>query len=110
MSRALLSREPERDPIWALTPFIDFTGRHGSYFFEWEREWRHVGNLIFYPEDVAFLIMPEEFHESAVDFFKEIRRENTGPAYFCPYIDANWSRERCAAALRAGSPALQSKR
>lgn len=29
-------------PIWEVTPFIDMQGAYpnGSYFFEWEREWR----------------------------------------------------------------------
>ncbi|WP_411902743.1 hypothetical protein [Methylorubrum thiocyanatum] len=101
MDRARLSVAID-DPVWRLTPFVDLPGRHGSYYFEWEREWRHVGDLAFGPEDVAFILMPEEFHEAARCFFDEALREHTGPAYFCPFLDASWSRARCEQALARG--------
>lgn len=100
--RAQGSRDAPSDPIWQLTPFVDLPGRHGSYYFEWEREWRHVGNLSFRPEDVSFLLMPEEYHVAARDFFDEAARNETGPAYRCPFLDATWDRARCVAALASG--------
>jgi hypothetical protein len=103
MREARRGTNPAAHPIWDLTPFVDLPGRAGSYYFEWEREWRHVGDLRFSPEDVAFLLMPEEFHEAARGFFEDARREDVGPAYHCPYLDATWPRERWMRALRADS-------
>jgi hypothetical protein len=88
--------------IWKLTPLIDAPGKYGSreYFFEWEREWRHVGEFAFKPEDVAFLLIPEEFHEDARTFFKGHRDEHTGPPYLCPYVDPTWDGDRILETLR----------
>lgn len=82
-------------PIWDLTPFIDAPGTYGKsdYLFDWEREWRHLGSLSFGPEDVAFLLIPEELHSAAYGFFENAQAENLGPAYFCPYVDPLWSRD-----------------
>lgn len=101
MRRALSSSDPASDPIWRLTPFIDVRGtyRSGPYRFEWEREWRHIGNFSFSESDVAFLIIPEELHGAARGFFTNAVRENLGPGYFCPYIDPCWSRRRVEQAL-----------
>ena len=89
-------------PIWSLTPMIDAPGDYGcrEYQFDWEREWRHVGPMSFQPADVAFLLIPEALHEAARGFFENAREENLGPAYFCPYVDPSWSRERILAKLR----------
>lgn len=84
-------------PIWAITPFVDAVG--GSYNFEWEREWRHAGDLHFTPDDVAFLIIPEESHEAARTFFASAEAEELGPNYPCPFIDAEWNQHQIAAAL-----------
>ena len=75
---------------------IDAPGEYGKreYFFDWEREWRHIGSMYFAPEDVAFLLIPEELHPAARSFFENAYRENLGPAYFCPYVDPSWSKER----------------
>ncbi len=47
------SRDPEH-PIWRLTPFIDFPGSYpsGTYRYEWEREWRVPGDLVYSTRDV----------------------------------------------------------
>lgn len=94
--QATVELHPEVNPIWTLTPFIDSTGDHpnGQYRFEWEREWRHVGDLNFTVEDVAFLIIPENLHHDARRFFENALRENVGPAYLCPYIHAGWDQDR----------------
>ncbi len=83
-------------PVWKLTPMVDAPGPagRGVYEFEWEREWRVLGNLEFNSEDVAFLILPERNHEAARGFFANAEHENVGPNYPCPFVDAKWSRER----------------
>lgn len=88
--------------IWRLTPLIDAPGSYGAskYAFDWEREWRHVGLFPFSPCDVAFLLIPEELHESARDFFENARSDNLGPAYLCPYVDPSWSKDRIIKELR----------
>jgi hypothetical protein len=82
--------------IWKITPFIDAPGKYGAsdYFFEWEREWRKVGHFEFDKDDVEFLIIPEKLHDKARAFFVEAKRENSGPSYDCPLIDASWDEER----------------
>jgi len=101
IDRALGSTSPATEPIWFLTPFIDFTGDYGkgSYRFEWEREWRVREDLTFATGDVAFLVLPEGLHSAAQGFFLEHLHENSGPAYLCPYLDANWNRDRVHIAL-----------
>ena len=83
-------------PIWSLTPFIDAPGSYdrSNYEFDWEREWRHVGSLSFSTEDVAFLLIPEEQHNAAFEFFKDAETNKLGPPYFCPYVDPSWDRKR----------------
>lgn len=89
--------------IWKLTPLVDSAGasRGGGapYLFEWEREWRHVGNFSFAPADAAFLLIPEELHQSAKSFFEDAETDNTGPAYKCPFIDPTWDISRIRSAL-----------
>jgi hypothetical protein len=101
--RCLMSKaagDPSAE-IWNLTPYIEAPGdypvpRGGTAprRFEWEREWRHVGNFRFTPENVAFLLIPEELHSKAHGFFSNAQAMNLGPAYFCPYVDPSWERTR----------------
>jgi len=79
----------EKEEFYNLAPFIDIPGEYGNsiYRFEWEREWRIIGNLSFTPDDVEFLILPGDVHESARDFFYEAELEQLGPNYNCPYYD-----------------------
>ena len=86
------SPDPGSHPVWTITPFID--RRMSNYRFEWEREWRHIGDMHFTEQDVTFLIIPEHQHGDARIFFEGARRENYGPGYLCPYIDVGWSLER----------------
>jgi hypothetical protein len=90
------------DPFWRLMPFINSPGNyHGRpYRFEWEREWRVIGEMSFHQDDIAFLFLPEEDHERARQFFADVEVENRGPAYFCPYIDARWSMDCIQHALK----------
>jgi hypothetical protein len=85
------------DPIWDVTPFVDAPGQYGpgkTYYWEYEREWRKRGDLKFTPEDVAFLIIPESLHLKAQAFFYQVKEENLGPSYDCPFIDAHWPIEK----------------
>lgn len=88
-------------PIWKVTPFVDRPGAYetASYFYEHEREWRVVGDVFFKTSDVAFLVIPEDSHEAARDFFIAAHEDQVGPNYDCPYIDARWSLEKITAAL-----------
>lgn len=98
----LMSQAPSADSdIWKLTPFIDAPGKYynSTYEFEWEREWRHLGNFNFTVEDVAFLLIPEHLHEAALTFFQDVFEDHSGPAYFCPYVDPEWPREKILAAI-----------
>lgn len=89
-------------PIWSLAPFVDLPGVYGyaTYLFEWEREWRIVGDFAFDPAEAAFLIIPEGLHSLARSFFDDAEAENVGPNYKCKFIDPYWSEERVAAALK----------
>ncbi len=90
-------------------PFVDFPGTYGAtqYRFEWEREWRVPGGLAFSPDDVAFLFIPEELHVAARSFFEDAFRENTGPAYLCPYVDPRWDMTKIQTAFRSlSAPAV----
>lgn len=91
---------PEAE-IWRITPLIDAPGEYksGPYFFDWEREWRCVGAFSFRPEDVAFLLIPEELHGAATVFFEGVKYEKSGPVYLCPFVDPTWERERILRAL-----------
>ena len=84
-------------PIWSMTPFVDAVG--GNYNFEWEREWRHIGDLRFTSDDVAFLIIPANLHEAARTFFASAEEDEVGPNYPCPFIDARWNQQQIAEAL-----------
>lgn len=95
----------QNDPLWKLTPFIDHpTDEPVCSRFEWEREWRVPGGLRFVPDEVAFLLIPEELHGVARDFFAEALAHNSGPAYFCPYLDPDWDHVRIQQAIANVSP------
>lgn len=90
-------------PVWDVAPFVNLPGIYGKseYFYEREREWRHVGDLAFSETNPAFLIIPEDLHQSARDFFHSAKVDNVGPSYECPFIDPYWGEDRVAAALHA---------
>lgn len=93
------------DPLWRLTPFVDFPGEQPqapyTYKFEWEREWRYPGVLDFKVSNVALLFIPEDLHGAARVFFADAERDNIGPNYQCSYLDPRWSPERIRAALES---------
>lgn len=99
LARAISARrragvDPD-DPFWKATPFIDLSRTNA-----WEEEWRVPGGFRFKPKHVAFVFLPEELHARARGFFEEHRRQNTGPAYLCPYLDPRWKHDRIAEVLR----------
>jgi hypothetical protein len=76
-------------PLLEIAPFIEIVSNYQNERrdFDWEREWRVVGQIIFSPEDVKYLFIPSESHQQARIFFEDAEKENTGPNYQCPYID-----------------------
>jgi hypothetical protein len=80
------------DPLWALTPFVDFPGAYGAseFRFEWEREWRVPTTLHFAPTDAEFLFIPEAYHAAAKKFYLDLSWDYGGPVFLCPYIDPTW--------------------
>lgn len=88
-------------PVWEVAPFVDLPGTYGKskYLYEWEREWRQVSDLDFSETDPAFLIIPEELHEAARDFFHSAKVDHVGPSYECPFIDPYWGEDEIADAL-----------
>lgn len=92
------------DPLWSVTPFVDYVsdGSLGTrHAFEWEREWRHPGDLEFGAAEVAFLFIPESEHAAA--------RANLSKFYgdavpVPPLIDATWGEERLQSALASLQP------
>lgn len=101
-----IAKTDSSNPIWKIAPFIDQPGEYGSkqYFYEWEREWRHVGHLDFNETDAAFLIIPEDDHSAAREFFADAESDNLGPNYQCPYIDPYWTLEQVRAAFNEIQP------
>jgi hypothetical protein len=98
-----------RDPaevFWPLATCVDQVGERWVGRFDWEREWRIPGpdGLRFKSEDVALLFLPGELHAAARGFFEDAVEENTGPGYFCAYIDPLWQSDQIAAALTASPP------
>lgn len=103
IARRISTRIDPNDPFWRLTPFIDHPSDDGPY--EWEREWRVIGEMRFDPRDVAFLLLPEEDHLRAQQFFLHIATENRGPAYQCPCVDPlTWDIEQISDVLADISP------
>lgn len=96
-----LAKSDSSSPFWQIAPFIDAPGVYGEskYLFDWEREWRVADDIDFTSNDVEFLILPEAKHEKARSFFKNVKRENLGPNYLCPYVDPYWDLDRLKTVL-----------
>jgi hypothetical protein len=77
------------DPLWKLTPFIDFQqlGDAGKtrYQFDWEREWRVLDGFDI-EGTVAGLAAPESRHTALA-------------AYGFPLLDLTWSSDRLEGAV-----------
>lgn len=90
------------EPIWSLTPFVDYPGRGdwGTYEFEWEREWRVVGGLEFALNDVEFLFIPEEYQEAWRELWGSLGAQSP---FSGAMLDATWGINRVQDELqRAG--------
>ncbi|WP_165969328.1 abortive infection system antitoxin AbiGi family protein [Actinomadura sp. KC06] len=77
----------QNDPVWNLTPYIDFPGPYWDteYEFEWEREWRIEG-LKVNTDEVRFLFAPERHHHETA------RLWSGGPTP--AMIDTTWPMDR----------------
>lgn len=75
--------------LMELAPFIEIVSNNQNERrdFDWEREWRVIGQIPFSPEDVKYLFIPSDSHQQARMFFDDAEKENIGPNYQCPYID-----------------------
>lgn len=60
--RRLQTAKDFSDPLWDLTPFIDLV-RPGRYEWDWEREWRVLGDVNFTLADVSFVVTPQGVDE-----------------------------------------------
>lgn len=94
----MIRNASDDNPIWRLSAFSSPVA--DNYEFEWEREWRVVGDIKFSVSDFDFLIMPEAEHERFLDWARKEIAANTMPHYACPIIDARWPKERIDKALR----------
>lgn len=84
--------------IWKLTPFIENPGSGDwrRYEFDWEREWRVVGDFTFGNANIRFLIAPESAHVSVAADWEQ--RVTTGRAV-PPLIDLGWDLSQLQDAL-----------
>jgi hypothetical protein len=94
------------DPVWKITPFVDYqiSKPFQNYRFDWEREWRLLGDLKFSKKDVAFLFLDETNHKRARAFFEDAELTNVGPNYDVPYLDARWDVARIEKELKTWKP------
>ena len=96
------------DPIWKLAPFVDRPGwyqgilRDRKYFFEWEREWRHVGDLTFLETDLSFVILPENEHANLRSYLSDVSRCENLPRYqSVPFVCLEWEDSKIKESLKA---------
>lgn len=82
----------ESKEIWKLTPYVELQRPHVNW--QWEREWRVVGDFCFNKEHVAFLLIPEKEHKAARAFFEDFYANFMDNGFDCIYLDASWSHER----------------
>lgn len=77
-------------PARHIFPFCEWMGTSKSgtqHEFWWEREWRHIGNFVFFDTEVALVLAPEDDHAAF---------EKVAPG---KVIDPTWSLERMIAKL-----------
>ena len=97
-----LENDPDSLPdaeILQLTPFFEQMGptsMGGHKEFWWEREWRHVGNMRFKPEDVVVIFAPERWHDSILNALAGYRRWAEDDICI---VDATWGLERMIGSL-----------
>lgn len=86
-------------PILRLTPFIEqmgplTSGRRKEFW--WEREWRHVGDLHFTPNDIVVVFAPVTAHEV---LRSALAADPNYVGRMPRLIDASWGLERMIGAL-----------
>ncbi len=95
----------EQAPILRLTPFIEQMGNPSGIpkEFWWEREWRHIGDLTFYPRDIVVVFAPEDDHDSLeARLRRKLKSASSKPAIASnmpAFVDARWGLERMIGAL-----------
>lgn len=91
------------DPIFKITPFVDVPGVYfgSTYLFEWEREWRKLGDYHFSAEEISFIILPEERHNKARRVFLA-QKKSTRHSHLhrIPIIDIGWGRKKIRSILK----------
>lgn len=96
------SPPPARDPILALTPFLEQMFSHATSRkeFWWEREWRKVGHFPFPWSKVVAVFAPESDHD---DFVSDLAKlQNLDEDYVerrLKVLDPDWGLERMVAKL-----------
>jgi hypothetical protein len=109
--RAYRRRAEPQDPIWALTPFIDYPRTEpdpastARYDWRWEREWRVRGDVTFAGRHVAAVFAPAGEHSSTATFW--IDRILGGNGWLPPLLDPSWSHEQQEQALRDGKTLVE---
>lgn len=96
LKRANAGKAPFTDfAVSRIFPFIEEMGvsKAGNRKeFWWEREWRHVGDFEFTPEEVVLVLAPEKDHPALARFGRNL-------------VDPSWSLERMVASLAGLSEA-----
>lgn len=74
--------------LWQVTPFIDYPGVYGDREFkwEWEREWRVLGDLRFEPEAVPFVFAPQSEHDEVQRRWRRLLSTRSVPVL----LDTQW--------------------
>jgi hypothetical protein len=106
--RLAFLQSPDLDePLWRITPFIDYPAENepgeasSSYDWRWEREWRIRGGLQFQSDDVALLLAPEGRHEWLADWWALHMIDGWG-GYIPPIVSPRWPRDRQEEVIRHG--------
>lgn len=78
-------------PVLAIAPYIEQMGQGKEFW--WEREWRHIGHLNFWPTDAVALLAPEADHNSLKADLNDACGGN-GIWANRPVVDPRWGLER----------------
>jgi hypothetical protein len=65
-----------------------------------------TSSLAFARDSAPFI--PEELHAPARTFFAEAGRSQSGPEYYCPFLDPSWSDDQIQTAMNESALPLES--
>lgn len=84
----------------SVAPLIDLPGDYGGIprRFEWEREWRWVGQVPFAVHEVRFVLAPEAHHQALAGRWPGL-----------PLVDSVWTRDGIEAVIGAHQPTSPSR-